>query len=138
MHSRRSAFAAAALAAITCASAGAYPSTLTLKLHAENRRGETGTATLTQVSGGVNVVVRMVGAGTGAQPIHIHEGTCGNLNPAPKYPLHDVVNGGSATTVPGITLAGLLKGTYAINVHDARNDLKTYIACANIAMPKTM
>ena len=126
MFSLRTALAATALAAITCASVGAYPSTLTLKLHAENRRGETGTATL-----------RMHGAGTGAQPIHIHEGTCGNLNPAPKYPLHDVVNGGSATTVSGITLAELLKGTYAINVHDARNDLKSYVACANIALPKT-
>lgn len=38
MHALRTAFAAATIAAIACAAASAHPSTLTLKLYAENRR----------------------------------------------------------------------------------------------------
>ncbi len=49
MYALRVAFAAAAVAAIACVAAGAYPSTLKLKLYAQNRPGETGTVTLEQI-----------------------------------------------------------------------------------------
>ncbi|MEO6835167.1 MAG: hypothetical protein ABI231_04585 [Candidatus Tumulicola sp.] len=136
MHALRSAIAALTVATIACAVANAYPSALSLKLYGQNRRGETGTVTLQQVHGGVKVVIKMVGAGNGAKPVHIHEGTCEKLTPAPKYPLTDIVNGSSTTTIPGIILADLLGGKYAIDVHRGA-DLKTYVACADIAMPNT-
>jgi len=67
-----------------------------------------------------------------AQPAHIHEGTCSKLDPKPKWGLENVVDGKSTTEVP-VGLAEIQKGTYAINVHKSGEDLKTYVACGNIA-----
>ena len=137
MHLFRLAIAGAAFTAVTLTAAGAYPTTLTIKLGAQSGSGETGTATLTQVTGGVNVAIKLGNAGTAAQPAHIHEGTCGKLNPAPKYPLSNVVAGSSVTTVPGITLGDLLKSPFAINVHHNADDLKSYVACGDIVAKPT-
>jgi hypothetical protein len=135
MYALRAALAAVALAAITGAAAGAYPSTLQLKLYAQNRPGETGMATFEQVRNGVTVVVRMAGHGNGREPIHIHEGTCKRLNLVPKYHLNDLLRGISTTTIPNITLEDLLKGNYAIDVHFSSADMTKYAACAEIATP---
>jgi len=90
-------------------------------------------------------------------PAHIHEGTCTNLNPTPKYPLADVTYHfgtgaaspvaspaagmvgaasalpaeGSVTKVP-VSLKDLLSGHYAINVHESATDINKYIACGDI------
>jgi len=136
MYALRAAFAAATIAAIACAAAaGADPSTLTLKLYAQNRPGETGTAVLEQVSGGVKIVIKLAGGQNGTQPAHIHTGTCAKLSPVPKYTLTNVVHGSSATTIPGINLGDLLKGGYVIDVHESSADIKRYVACAAIVMP---
>lgn len=135
MHALRSVFAGAVIAAITCATAGAYPTTLAIKLYAQNRPGETGTATFEQVAGGVKIVVKMAGGQNGSQPIHIHTGTCAQLNPVPKYALTNIVHGSSTTTISGITLADLLKGQYVIDVHESSANITKYVACAAIAMP---
>lgn len=132
----RTAFAAATIAAVTCAVAAAYPSTLKIKLYAQNRPGETGTATFEQIPGGVQIVVKMVGGQNGTQPIHIHTGTCGNLNPVPTYTLTNIVHGSSTTTISGINLGDLLKGSYVIDVHESSADIKRYVACAAIVMPQ--
>ncbi len=131
----RTATVAALLGASVCATAGAYPSTLTLKLYAQNRPGETGEATLEQVADGVRIVVKMSGGQNGSQPIHIHTGTCAKLDPVPKYALSDMAHGSSTTTISGITLGDLLKGKYVIDVHESSADMKRYVACAAIAMP---
>jgi hypothetical protein len=133
MYALRAALAAVALAAITCAGAGADPSTLQLKLYAQNRPGETGTATFEQMPNGVMVVVRMAGQGNGREPIHIHQGTCKSLDLVPKYHLTDLLRGISTSTIPGITLGDLLKGNYAIDVHFSSADMTKYVACAQIA-----
>lgn len=111
------------------------PTSLTIPLGAQNSSGESGTATLTQTSGGLKVVVSLDGA-TGTQPTHIHEGTCAKLDPAPKWPLENTVNGKGTSTVAGVTIAQLLAGTYAINVHKSATDLKDYVACGDIAQSK--
>ncbi len=136
MHLLRPTLAVLALSSIALATAWADPTTLTVKMLAQNGSGETGTATLTQVTGGVQVVVNLTGAPSGAQPTHIHPGTCDKLDPAPKYPLSNTVNGTGTSTVKDVTLADLLKGTYAINVHKSTTDLATYVACGNIAQAK--
>jgi hypothetical protein len=136
MHPIRTVFAGAAIAAIACAAAGAYPSTLTIKLYAQNRPGETGTATFEQIPGGVNIVVKMLGGQNGSQPIHIHTGTCAKLDPTPQYALTNVVDGSSTTTIPGITLGSLLESQSVIDVHESTADVTKYVACAAIAMPK--
>jgi hypothetical protein len=135
MYALRAALAAAALAPFTCAAAGADPNTLQLRLFAQNRPGETGTATFRQVPNGVEVVVRMAGQGNGREPIHIHEGTCERLNLVPKYHVTDLLRGISTTTIPGITLGDLLNANYAIDVHFSSADMTKYVACAEIATP---
>jgi hypothetical protein len=133
MHTVRSAFAAATIVAIAWATAGAYPTTLRLKLHAQNRPGETGTVTFEQIPGAVKIVVKMPGGQNGTQPVHIHTGTCAKLNPVPKYTLTNIVDGSSTTTISGITLGDLLRGKYVIDVHESSADIKRYVACAAIA-----
>jgi hypothetical protein len=136
MHALRTAFALATIAAIACAAAGAYPSTLKLKLYAQNRPGETGTVTLEQIPGGVKIAIKMTGGQNGTQPIHIHTGTCAKLNPVPTYTLTEIVHGSSTTTISGINLGDLLKGNYVIDVHESSADIKRYVACAAIAISK--
>jgi len=136
MHALRALLAGAAIAVIAYATAGAYPTTLTVKLYAQNRPGETGAATFEQTSGGVKIVVKMSGGQNGSQPIHIHTGTCAKLNPIPKYALSNIVHGSSTTTISGITVADLLQGQYVIDVHESSADIAKYVACAAIAMPK--
>jgi len=134
MKSLCAALATATLVVIACAAARADPSTLNLELYAQNRPGKTGTAALQQVPGGVKIVVLMADGQNGAQPIHIHTGTCANLNPVPTYALNDIVNGSSTTTISNVTLDDLLRGKYVIDVHESSADATRYVACAAIAM----
>ena len=136
MHALRALLAGAAIAVIACATAGAYPTTVTVKLYAQNRPGETGAATFEQIPGGIKIVVTMSGGQNGSQPIHIHTGTCEKLNPVPKYALTNIVHGSSTTTISGITVADLLQGQYVIDVHESSANITKYVACAAIAMPK--
>jgi Cu/Zn superoxide dismutase len=99
---------------------------------AQNGSKESGTATLQQKGKDVVVSVDLNNAPKGAQPAHIHMGTCAKLNPAPKYPLSNVVNGKSTTTIKNVDLDELVEGKYAINVHKSANDLKTYVSCGEI------
>jgi Cu/Zn superoxide dismutase len=127
----------AALGAFALAQSGqpmaSRPSAVVVHMNAENGSGESGTATLTQQPGGVQVAIAITGAPSGvAQPAHIHEGTCAKLNPAPKYPLTNVTDGKSTTVVHGITIKDLLARPFAVNVHKSAADLKTYVSCGDI------
>jgi len=103
------------------------------KLEPQNSSGESGTATLTKAGDNkTKVVLDVKGAPAGAsQPVHIHKGTCANLDPKPAYPLSPVVNGKSETTV-NVSLDSLEKGGYAINGHKSAQDVKTYVFCGPI------
>jgi len=109
---------------------------VTVKLYPQNKSGETATAVLTQVGPDVTVDVKTMGGPDSPQPIHIHEGTCAKLNPAPKYPLTTVQGGVSMTTLKGITLASLENGDFAINIHHSTTDIPTYYACGDIPQMK--
>lgn len=111
--------------------AAAATSTLKVALTQENGSGESGTATLTQQGGNVQVVIALKGAPATAQPAHIHDGTCAKLGGV-AYPLTSVVNGSSTTVVKGVTIDKLLGGTYAINVHESAANLGKYVACGNV------
>jgi len=133
MKFARTLLVAFAAAAVLGASAGAAtPTTVTFPMKALNASGETGTATVTQVGMGVKVVVALKGAPETAQPTHIHVGTCGHINKAPEYPLTNTVDGKSTTVVKGVTLAQLLAGHYAVNVHKSATAIGTYVSCGNI------
>jgi hypothetical protein len=112
---------------------------VTVKILAQNGSGEAGTAVLTQ--DGDNVVVKATVTGAPAtvpQPIHIHDGTCAKLDPAPKYPLVTMVDGVSTTTLKNIKLASLETGAYAINIHKSTTDIPAYVACGDIPKAKAM
>jgi hypothetical protein len=105
----------------------------TFPIAAQNGSGETGTVTLTaDGSDKTTVTVALTGAPADAQPAHIHPGSCAKLDPAPKYPLTNVVAGKSTTTVDA-SLASLTSGSFAVNVHKSTADLKDYVACGDLA-----
>lgn len=105
---------------------------VTVKMNAQNGSGESGTATLMQSGANIVVKISLSGGVAGPQPAHIHTGTCAKLNPAPKYPLSNVVNGKSTTTLKGMKLSSLQTGAFAINVHKSTSDIPTYVSCGNI------
>jgi hypothetical protein len=110
---------------------------VTVQMKAQNGSGENGTATLMQSGANVVVKIALKGSVAGPQPAHVHMGTCAKLDPAPKYPLTNVVNGASTTTLKNMKLSSLQTGGYAINVHKSTTDLKTYVSCGNIAKMST-
>lgn len=133
MNLTRSLTLAAAFAVAFTATAAASPDSVTIKMVALNGSGENGTATLTQVDGGLQVVVSLTNAPKDTpQPTHIHVGNCGNINKAPEYPLTNTVNGKGTSTVPGVKLSDLMKAKYAVNVHKSADEITTYVSCGNI------
>ena len=116
---------------------------VTVSLGAQNNSGQNGTATLTDMHDGTTMVsINISGGSATAQPAHIHEGSCANLNPKPKWPLTSVVDGKSETMVPA-SLAEIANGEYAINIHKSGAEASVYVACGDIAalgvagMPRT-
>ena len=105
---------------------------VTVKLGAQNKSGESGTAKLTPEGDKTKVEISLKGAPKGAsQPAHVHEGSCAQLDPKPKYGLANVVDGKSSTEVP-VKMDELMGGNLAINVHKSAEDVKTYVACGDI------
>ena len=105
---------------------------VTLDLEEQNSSGITGTATLSPTSDGdVEVELEVDGSDGGPHPAHIHKGSCADLDPNPAFPLEDVVDGRSNTTV-SIDIADLTADEYAINVHESPENLDNYVACADV------
>ena len=126
--------AACAVAAAFLALAGLVgAATTTAQLAAQNNSGITGTATLEDLAGGqTRVTITVQGAPAGvAMPVHIHEGSCANLNPAPKFNLTPIQNGRSETTITA-TVADIMGGQHAINAHKSAQELAVYVACGDI------
>jgi hypothetical protein len=105
--------------------------TATVTMKAQNGSNEDGTATLTQQGSDVLVTISVSNGTTTPQPAHIHTGSCANLGGV-KYPLTNVVNGKSTTTVKNVELSSLQTGGFAINVHKSAADLATYTSCGDI------
>src|SRR2546430_5342579 len=102
-----------------------------VRMHAQNKSGEAGSAKLTpEGAGKTRVEISLKGGPKGTpQPAHIHEGSCAKLDPKPKYGLENVVDGKSTTVVPvGVDA---VRGM-AINVHKSTDDIKTYVSCGDI------
>lgn len=106
---------------------------MTIALHAQNGSGEVGSATLTPMGAKTRIVIALKGENTtGKQPAHVHAGTCAHLDPAPKYPLKDVVLGKSNTVVDA-SMDDLMSSPMAINVHESAANLKKYVACGDLS-----
>jgi Cu/Zn superoxide dismutase len=105
---------------------------VTVQLTPQNSSGETGTATLTPEGNKTKVAVAINGAPAGvAQPLHVHKGTCTQLDPKPAYGLTTLSNGKSETTID-VPLNTLQTSAFAINGHKSAQDAKTYVFCGNI------
>ena len=104
---------------------------MTVDLAAQNASGEKGTATLTPQGDKTQVVIKLAGAPSDAQPAHIHDGSCAKIDPKPRVPLQNVVNGSSTTTLD-MKLGDIVSKGGAINVHKSAADLKTYVACGDL------
>lgn len=104
-----------------------------LDLEEQNGSGITGTATLSPGSDGkVEVEIELDGSDGGPHPAHIHEGSCADLNPNPAFPLEDVVDGRSRSTVD-VDVADLTLDEYAINVHESAENVDNYVACGDVS-----
>ena len=104
-----------------------------LNCTSQKNSGEQGTATLTDVEGGLEVAIALTGAPAGiAQPAHIHVGSCATIGSV-RFPLVAVTNGVSKTKFVNMTIDELLKQSpLAINVHKSESDIQTYVACADV------
>ena len=111
------------------------PQVLKMELTSQNNSNITGTATLTEIGGGkLRVEIRANGAGAGPQPAHIHEGSCTNLNPAPKGALTFVTDGVSVTELD-LSIQDLTSAPHAIHMHKSPDELPIYVACADTRQP---
>ena len=136
----------------TTAAGGTVPAEMassTVELTPSQGSGVSGTATLTNTDGGVEVVLNVQGLqdqpGT-EHMAHIHQGgTCaddraGNGAPV-QYPLNSVITaqggtGASTTEVSGVTVAQLFSGEAKyVNVHAEQtgNETPPGIACADLS-----
>ncbi len=128
-----SAIALGLLASIGTASlAGAQATATTVTLAPLNNSGISGSATLTDLGGGrTRVVVNVTGSPAGANhPAHIHDGSCPTPG-AVRYPLQNIQNGTSTTEV-NASLADLMRGTFAVNLHRSAQEASVYVACGNV------
>jgi hypothetical protein len=108
-------------------------SAVTFSVQAQNNSGVSGVATLTPEGDKTLVVLKLNGSTAAVpHPAHIHAGTCAKLDPKPKYPLDNVVNG-TSTTLVDARMDAIISGVNAINVHKSAEDIKTYIACGNLS-----
>jgi len=108
------------------------PDHLSIPVYSQNGSGEWGSVTFLQRGPNLVVSVSMVNPTAPTQPVHIHTGTCANLNPKPTYPLKNLDNGSSSTTLENVSLASLLASPFAVNVHMSPNQVGTYVACGEI------
>ena len=128
------AFALAALFALAFAqsgSANAADQGAQITMQAQNGSSEDGTATLSQNGDSLVVTISLKNGTAAPQPAHIHTGSCAKLGGV-QYPLTNVVNGNSTTTLKGVSLASVQSGGFAINVHKSASDLATYVSCGDI------
>jgi hypothetical protein len=129
--------AAALAAAVATGTAAGAAKPIQFPIPDQNGSGEHGTATVLDGSRGLIVKLRLAGGAEGVdQPAHIHAGSCSKLDPKPKFALRTVHDGQSETTIEGLTLADLQKGTYAINVHKSTKEIPIYVSCGNIPVAK--
>ena len=106
----------------------------TIILSEQNKSGVSGSAVLREENGQVTVTLSLTGAPkTTPQPAHIHVGACPDVGDV-KYPLTNVVDGQSQTTL-NVTLDQLEdEQPLAINVHKSAAQVTVYTACGDLTL----
>lgn len=104
---------------------------MTVDLKEQNLSSQSGKAVLKELNGKIMVSLDLKGATVTPQPAHIHMGACPTVG-AVKYPLTNLVNGKSETTLD-VTLAQLKADMpLAINVHKSAAQAGVYVACGDL------
>jgi hypothetical protein len=118
---------------IACGTVSTGGKPMVVPLAQQSKSGVTGTVTLTPMGDKTKVDVKLAGdTSKDAHPAHIHDGTCAKFDAATKYPLTNVVNGSSTTTLD-VPIADLLDEAYVVNVHQSDAQITQYIACGTVA-----
>jgi len=113
------------------ATAAAGGGRVTVDLSEQNGSGQSGTATLESMDGGMtHVTIELSSPPADPQPAHIHSGTCAELGDV-VHPLTNV-EGGSSETDVAASLEDLQAADFAVNVHMSEADIGTYVACGDI------
>jgi hypothetical protein len=75
----------------------------------------------------------------GKHPWHVHRGRCGSdqgiLGPADRYDPLEVGGDGRATSTVTLPLPVPKTGQFFVNVHASATNMKTIVACGNLAPP---
>ena len=111
---------------------------ITIPMVQQHGSQETGSAGFTQKGNDLIVTVKMTHPTARTQPVHIHKGTCANLDPKPTYPLNNLENGVSTTTIHNLKFSALVASPYAVNVHYSPNKIASYVACGDIVHANKM
>lgn len=103
-----------------------------VQLIEQNNSGEYGNVTMMESNGKTVVKVSVKNAPKGvSQPAHIHSGSCIDMGDV-VYPLKNLVNGMSETTLD-VKLSDLqTKGPLSINVHQSASQMNKYVSCGNV------
>lgn len=103
---------------------------MVVDLEAQGDSGVPGTATFTPEGDDQLMVSLELEDDESAEPhpAHVHAGTCEKFDQAPTYPLENVEDGSSETTIDA-TLADLRGTPLIVNVHESEANIGTYIAC---------
>jgi len=102
-------------------------------LISQNNSGESGTALLEEKDGHLIVTLDLQGYGKEAQPAHIHAGNCSVLGPI-EYPLTNVVNGRSITTLNTTINQLKQKLPLIVNVHESASKATNYVSCGELQL----
>jgi hypothetical protein len=105
---------------------------LAIGLFGNNRSGQSGRATFTEIGDDLEVVISVNPGALTSELAHIHNGTCESTGGI-DHPLTSFEGGSGVTTmlVEGVTLAHVQDGDHYINIHMAGNP-GTSTACGNI------
>jgi hypothetical protein len=75
----------------------------------------------------------------GQHPWHVHRGQCGSdkgiFGPADAYPPLKVDGDGRASATAKLSVAYPKTGEYFVSVHASAKNMKTIVACGNLAPP---
>lgn len=119
--------------------AAAAPGSTTVPLEAQNKSGINGTAVLKDNGNGTTTITIKLNntEANSMHPGHLHEGTCKGTIPTIRYPLEDVMDGESKTTVKA-PLARLLSEQLYINLHPSHEKLFPVITCGDLNAPESL
>lgn len=105
----------------------------TAKLQALKGSGVTGTVWLTDNGNGTTTVKVQLSDKAGDHPAHIHKGTLDKYDRSPQFPLENVMNGMSETTVKA-SVADLADGNHIVAVHESVENISNVQAAGEIKM----